>query len=123
MIGHLSLGVGDLERAVRFYDAALGALGFARVWSTARSAGYGTTGGNDRLALFAHPGAASPPGPGFHLAFAASDRAAVDRFHQAAIATGGRDVGPPGLREKYSPTYYAAFVIDPDGHKLEAVHQ
>jgi catechol 2,3-dioxygenase-like lactoylglutathione lyase family enzyme len=123
MIGHLSLGVGDLQRAMRFYDAALGALGYVRVWSSHKSAGYGVAGGNDRLALFAHPGQASPPGPGFHLAFCAPDRTAVDRFHQAALANGGRDCGPPGPRETYAPTYYASFVVDPDGYKLEAVHQ
>ncbi len=123
MLGHLSFGVGNLDRAVRFYDAVLATIGYVRVWSTATSAGYGVAGGNDRLALFAHPGTASPPGPGFHVALVAPDRAAVDRFHEAAMANGGRDTGVPGLREHYGPTYYAAFVIDPDGHKLEAVHQ
>jgi catechol 2,3-dioxygenase-like lactoylglutathione lyase family enzyme len=61
------------------------------------------------------------PGPGFHIAFAAPDRAAVDAFHQAALAAGGIDNGGPGLRLHYGPTYYAAFVIDPDGHRIEAV--
>ncbi|MFM9942859.1 MAG: VOC family protein [Hyphomicrobiaceae bacterium] len=123
MLGHLSLGVGDLERALRFYDAALAPLGCARVWQSAKGAGYGEAGGPDRLALFAHPGAARAPGPGFHLAFRAATRVAVDGFHAAALAHGGSDAGAPGLRPQYSATYYAAFVIDPDGHKLEAVHQ
>ncbi|MGE0151201.1 MAG: VOC family protein [Reyranellaceae bacterium] len=123
MLGHLSFGVEDLDRAVAFYDRALAPLGLVRVWSTAKSAGYGPAGGNDKLALFARPGTARAPGPGFHLAFAAPDRAAVDAFHRAALQAGGKDEGAPGLRPHYSPTYYAAFVVDPDGHKLEAVHQ
>jgi catechol 2,3-dioxygenase-like lactoylglutathione lyase family enzyme len=63
------------------------------------------------------------PGPGFHLAFDAASRASVDRFHAAALAAGGTDEGGPGPRPHYGATYYAAFVRDPDGHKLEAVHQ
>ena len=66
---------------------------------------------------------APAPGPGFHLAFDAADPAAVDRFHAAALEHGGSDDGPPGPRPQYGPTYYAAFVFDPDGNKLEAVHQ
>lgn len=69
-----------------------------------------------------HP-EARPPGPGFHLAFDAPDHAAVDAFHAAGLAAGGRDNGQPGLRPHYGATYYAAFLIDPDGHHLEAVHQ
>ncbi|GAB4170200.1 MAG: VOC family protein [Thalassobaculales bacterium] len=123
MLGHLSFGVEDLARAARFYDGVLGALGFVRVWGHERGVGYGEPGRGDKLALFARPGVARAPGPGFHLAFDAPDRAAVDAFHAAALAAGGSDAGPPGLRPHYGPTYYAAFVIDPDGHKLEAVHQ
>lgn len=123
MLGHLSLGVDDLNRATHFYDAVMAALGCVRVWTSAKGVGYGEAGGPDRLALFVHPGAARPPGPGFHLAFRAPDRVAVDRFHATALAHGGRDGGAPGLRAHYSPTYYAAFVLDPDGYKLEAVHQ
>jgi catechol 2,3-dioxygenase-like lactoylglutathione lyase family enzyme len=123
MLGHLSLGVDNLDRAMRFYDAVMAAIGCNRLWSTATAVGYGIAGGNDRLALFAHPGAARPPGPGFHVAFAAPDRAAVDRFYATAMINGGRAAGAPGPRKRYGPTYYAAFVIDPDGHKIEAVHQ
>jgi catechol 2,3-dioxygenase-like lactoylglutathione lyase family enzyme len=65
----------------------------------------------------------APPGPGFHLAFNAASPDAVDRFHAPALAAGGTCNGPPGLRPRYSPAYYAAFVIDPDGYRLEAVHQ
>ena len=73
--------------------------------------------------MFARPRDATPPGPGFHLAFTAPSRAAVDAFHAAAMEAGGRDEGAPGLRPRYGAAYYAAFVIDSDGHKLEAVHQ
>jgi catechol 2,3-dioxygenase-like lactoylglutathione lyase family enzyme len=123
MLGHISFGVEDLDRAIRFYDAALVPLDAVRVWTTDTAAGYGAAGGADRLALFHRPGATRAPGAGFHLAFHATSRAAVDAFHAAALAAGGSDAGSPGLRPRYSPTYYAAFVIDPDGHKLEAVHQ
>jgi catechol 2,3-dioxygenase-like lactoylglutathione lyase family enzyme len=122
MIGHLSFGVADLPRATRFYDAALTALGYERVWTREHGVVYGHTSEKDRLALYLRPDALAP-GAGFHLAFDAPDRAAVDRFHAAALAAGGTDDGAPGLRPQYSPTYYAAFVIDPEGYKLEAVHQ
>ena len=123
MLGHLSFGVSSLARAIAFYDAALAPLGFTRVWSEEHAAGYGAPGGPDRLALFAKPGEARAPGPGFHLAFPAPSRVAVDAFHRAAIGAGGRDAGAPGPRPRYGPTYYAAFGIDPDGFKLEAVDQ
>ncbi len=122
VLSHLSFGVADLGRAIAFYDGVLATLGYVRVWSDDEAAGYGEPGGNDKLALFARP-ASSPPGDGFHLAFAAPNRAAVDAFHAAALRLGGRDHGAPGARPLYSPTYYAAFVTDPDGYKLEAVHQ
>jgi catechol 2,3-dioxygenase-like lactoylglutathione lyase family enzyme len=123
MLSHLSFGVRDLERAAAFYDRILAPLGYARVWSSEKGVGFGPPSAADKLALFAWPAQAEPPGPGFHLAFAAPTRAAVDAFHAAALEAGGRDEGAPGLRPHYGPDYYAAFVIDPDGHKLEAVHQ
>jgi catechol 2,3-dioxygenase-like lactoylglutathione lyase family enzyme len=123
MLGHLSFGVRDLERSARFYDRVLAPLGFQRVWTNERGVGFGEAGGGDKLALFARPNDARPPGPGFHLAFDAPTQAAVDAFHRAALQAGGSDAGPPGLRPNYGETYYAAFVIDPDGHKLEAVHK
>jgi catechol 2,3-dioxygenase-like lactoylglutathione lyase family enzyme len=123
VLSHLSFGVADLVRAAAFYDGALATLGYVRVWSNEDGVGYGVSGGNDRLALFVQADPTSPPGPGFHLAFAAPSRAAVDAFHAAALHLGGRDEGAPGVRPDYSPTYYAAFVTDLDGHKLEAVHQ
>ncbi|MEZ4315993.1 MAG: VOC family protein [Myxococcota bacterium] len=123
MLSHLSLGVRDLGVSGRFYDAVLAPLGYVRVWGSDRGVGYGEPGGNDRLALFPHPGAVVAAGPGFHLALRAPDPSAVDGFHAAALANGGTSAGPPGLRAHYGPRYYAAFVLDPDGHKLEAVHQ
>jgi catechol 2,3-dioxygenase-like lactoylglutathione lyase family enzyme len=122
MLGHLSFGVADLARAAAFYDAAMAALGFRRVWTSPNGVGYGLEDGQDKLALFPRLDRIAP-GAGFHLAFDAPDRAAVDAFHAAALASGGACAGPPGLRPGYGATYYAAFVIDPDGHKLEAVHQ
>ena len=122
MLGHLSFGVTDLDRAIAFYDPVLAALGHVRLWRNERGAGYGPPGGNDRLAIFLRPGA-HPPGDGFHLAFQAESRDAVNAFHKAALAQGGSDLGAPGLRLNYSPTYYAAFVADPEGWKLEAVFQ
>ncbi len=122
-LGHLSLGVADLARAIAFYDAALAPLGGVRVWQNERGAGYGPPGKADVLAVKLQKEPVTPPGPGFHLAFDAPDRSAVDAFHAAALARGGRCDGPPGLRPHYGPTYYAAFVFDPDGNKLEAVFQ
>jgi catechol 2,3-dioxygenase-like lactoylglutathione lyase family enzyme len=123
MLGHLSFGVSDLQRAIAFYDAVLAPIGFVRVWTSEKQAGYGPPGGGDKLALKLQSGPVVPPGPGFHLAFDAKSHEVVDAFHAAALATGGTDEGAPGLRPHYGPTYYAAFVRDPDGHKLEAVHQ
>ena len=127
MLHHLSFGVRDIGRAMAFYDAALAPLGYVRVWSDLRpgepgqAVGYGPPGGGDKLALKAYGDAAHAPGAGFHVAFAAPDRPAVAAFHKAALAAGGIDNGPPGLRRQYGPSYYAAFVIDPDGHHIEAV--
>jgi len=121
MLHHLSLTVADLQRSAAFYDAALAQLGYVRVWTAPDAVGYGDPGGGDALALKHAPGDAPSPGPRFHLALAAPSRGAVDAFHAAALAHGGRDDGPPGPRPRYGPHYYAAFVVDPDGHRLEAV--
>jgi len=121
MLHHLSFGVSNLERAAAFYDATLSALGYARVWSDATAIGYGVAGGGDKLAIKLRKGGVVPPGPGFHVAFAAVSREAVARFHAAALRNGGTDNGAPGLRPEYGENYYAAFVIDPDGYRIEAV--
>lgn len=120
MLHHLSLGVRDLERAGRFYDAVLAALGYRRVFEDDTAIGYGLVEDEDVLCLKLRDDAVAP-GPGFHLALTATSRDAVDRFHHAALATGGQDNGPAGLRPDYGERYYAAFVIDPDGHRIEAV--
>lgn len=121
MLHHISFGVADLGRAAAFYDAALQPLGYVRVWSDRTAVGYGIAGGGDKLAIKLQADGAGAPRPGFHLAFAAPSREAVALFYRAALAHGGRDNGAPGLRDHYGPNYYAAFVIDPDGHHVEAV--
>ncbi len=120
MLHHVSLPVADLNAASAMYDAALAALGYQRAFTDATAVGYGIEPGKDKLCLKLVPDAKSA-GPGFHLALAAPSTAAVDRFHAAALAHGARDNGAPGLRPQYGPSYYAAFVIDLDGHALEAV--
>jgi catechol 2,3-dioxygenase-like lactoylglutathione lyase family enzyme len=106
MLHHLSFGVRD--------------LGFRRVFDGPESIGYGLVDNQDQLLLNLEPQARAP-GPGFHLAFDAPTRAAVDAFHAQALRVGGRDNGAPGLRPDYGPHYYAAFLVDPDGHRIEAV--
>ena len=120
MLHHISLGVRDLALAARFYDAALGALGFRRVFEDDDAIGYGVEDDKDLLCLKLRPDAEAP-GPGFHLAFTASSRLAVDACHAAGLAAGGHDNGAPGLRPDYGHHYYAGFLIDPDGHHIEAV--
>jgi catechol 2,3-dioxygenase-like lactoylglutathione lyase family enzyme len=121
MLHHISFGVQDLARAAAFYDAALSPLGYVRVWSDSTAIGYGFPGGGDKLALKLRPNALLVQAPGFHLAFAAPSRESIARFHEAAVLHGGQDNGAPGLRPEYGPNYYAAFVIDPDGYRIEAV--
>lgn len=124
MISHVSLGVRSLASSTRFFDACLSTLGYVRLYGTEKVSGYGPPGGDAALDVF-QIGAEEPRRsiPGFHLAFDAPGRTAVDDFHAAAIAAGGSDAGPPGLRPRYHGRYYAAFVLDVDGHKLEAVYQ
>ena len=123
MFDHLSLGVTDLDRSAAFYDAALAALGYVRLTQNARHVSYGPEGftGEPPFAILAAGAEASAPGRGFHLAFTARSREAVDRFHAAAVRAGAIDEGGPGIRDNYNPGYYAAFVRDLDGHRLEAV--
>jgi catechol 2,3-dioxygenase-like lactoylglutathione lyase family enzyme len=122
MIDHLSLGVADLARAAAFYDAILPALGYVRVLTHERAVGYGRPGDRDeQLALLASGDKACAPGSGFHLALTAKSRTAVDAFHSAAILAGGIDEGAPGPRPQYGNGYYATFVRDLDGYRLEAV--
>jgi catechol 2,3-dioxygenase-like lactoylglutathione lyase family enzyme len=117
------VGVSDLARAISFYDAVLAALGYVRVYTGPRSVGYGMPDGREPFALKARQKSEIGVDQGFHLAFVAESREAVDAFHSAAIAEGGIDDGLPGLRPEFGTSYYAAFVVDPDGHRLEAVYQ
>ena len=117
MLDHVTVGVEDIERAKRFYDSALRPLGVTRLYGDGnRFAGYGI---NPKA--FFWIGIRNKPQTGSHIAFAANDRATVDRFYEAAIAAGGKDNGRPGIRAHYDPDYYGAFVLDPDGHNIEAV--
>jgi len=117
MLNHISIGVSDITRTRRFYDAALKPLGYRCLSEGAASLGYG-----DKGVAF---GATKRPVPadeasGLHFCFTAPTRQSVDAFHAAALRNGGRDNGRPGLREDYGPDYYAAFVVDPDGYRIEA---
>lgn len=119
MIDHLSIGVRDLAASKRFYEAALKPLGYNCLSEGASSLGYG----RESVALWI--GSSDRPVPddpksGLHVCFGAPTRESVDAFHAAALAAGGRDNGAPGLRADYGPNYYAAFVVDPDGYRLEA---
>jgi catechol 2,3-dioxygenase-like lactoylglutathione lyase family enzyme len=123
MLDHIGFKVTDIKKAKAFYDKALAPLGVALVLEvsaeeTGASAymGYGE-GFKPYFWINEQPRATEL----LHVAFAADTRAKVDAFYQAAIAAGGRDNGPPGLRVEYHPTYYGAFVLDPDGHNIEAV--
>jgi len=117
MFDHVGLKVSDLAASTAFYRAALGALGHDLQSSGDGYAGFGPAGA-PALWLYQHEG---PVGAGTHLALRAADRSAVQRFHTQALAAGGRDNGAPGVRADYSADYYAAFIIDPDGHNIEAV--
>jgi catechol 2,3-dioxygenase-like lactoylglutathione lyase family enzyme len=120
MFDHISLGVRDVARSRRFYDAALAPLGLSALSVGDDSLGYG----KDAVALWLSASAspvAADPRSGLHFCFKAPSRAAVGEFHRAGLAAGGRDNGAPGLRADYGPTYYAAYVVDPDGYRLEAL--
>jgi catechol 2,3-dioxygenase-like lactoylglutathione lyase family enzyme len=122
MIDHLSLGVSDLARSGDFYDAVLAPLGYVRVLTHERALGWGPPGAHDEaFAVLSAGERARCPGEGCHVAFRAANRGAVDAFHAVAVQCGAIDEGAPGLRPKYGTSYYAAFVRDLDGYRLEAV--
>ncbi len=120
MIDHISVGVSDLERSARFYEAALAPLGLARLVSRPATIGFGKDypefwiNFRDRMPQIA-------PASGVHICLRARSTAAVDAFHAAALVAGGRSDGAPGLRPHDRVRYYAAFIIDPDGNRIEAV--
>ena len=124
MLDHVSLGVTNVDRSRHFYDAVLRPLGLVRIvdFGEGRGSDYGAAPGSLGVEFtITKEAQVMTPVPGAHLCFRAPDRAAVDAFHVAAIASGGRDDGRPGLRPHYHPDYYCAFVLDPDGHRIEAV--
>lgn len=121
MLHHLSFAVADLARSAAFYDAVLAPLGYVRVWADATGVGYGSPGREDQFAIKVRPEQRVVPGDGFHAAFAASSRKAVTTFHRAALEHGGKDNGGAGLHPEYGEHYFAAFVFDPDGYRIEAV--
>ena len=120
MIDHISVGVSDLERSATFYEAALGALGLARLVTRPRTIGFGQAypefwinlrGGMPHV----------PPESGVHICLRAKTTVEVDAFHAAALSAGGASDGAPGIRPHDRVRYYAAFVVDPDGNRIEAV--
>ncbi len=120
MLHHVSVGVADVERAAKFYDAVLGALGYKRVVEYMPSAvAYGIRSPTFWVQL-PHNRQPATVGNGSHIAFSARSTRAVDNFHQIALENGGTDEGAPGPRPDYGPDYYGAFVLDPDGNKIEA---
>lgn len=122
MLDHVSLGVSDLARSRRFYDAALQPLGLVRIADfDKRGSDYGALPGMLGVEFTITCEARAAPAPGAHFCFRAPDQAAVRSFHAAALAHGGLDDGAPGPRRIYHPDYFAAFVLDPDGHRIEAV--
>jgi catechol 2,3-dioxygenase-like lactoylglutathione lyase family enzyme len=121
MLDHVSIGVKDIARTKKFYDSVMKPLGYTCLSASDGSLGYG----KDGVAFWI--GASEAPVPadmrsGLHFCFTAPDRKAVDAFHAAGLKNGGKDNGKPGLRADYSPTYYAAFVVDPDGYRIEAYY-
>jgi catechol 2,3-dioxygenase-like lactoylglutathione lyase family enzyme len=117
MYDHVGFRVKDLDASARFYAAALAALGFEPGFNDANTVSFGPPGA-PALWLYADERLAHSL---LHVAFSASSRSAVDGFYRAGLEAGGRDNGPPGLRRDYSPSYYAAFLLDPDGNNIEAV--
>jgi catechol 2,3-dioxygenase-like lactoylglutathione lyase family enzyme len=117
ILDHVGITVTDFAKARAFYAAALAPLGIREVMVFRNFAGFGREGPEFWIA----EGRAAQPLPRTHIAFAATTRADVDAFHRAALAAGGTDNGAPGLRPHYHPNYYGAFVLDADGHNVEAV--
>lgn len=118
MIDHTGINISDLTQSRRFYEAALAPLGYACLMEVPGGMGIGL-GVAPKPDFWLLRGA--PNEPRLHVAFTAKDRATVDAFYRAALAAGGKDNGAPGVRPHYHPNYYGAFVLDPDGHNIEAV--
>jgi catechol 2,3-dioxygenase-like lactoylglutathione lyase family enzyme len=121
MLHHLSLAVTDLTRSAAFYDATLSQLGYVRVWADEKAVGYGLPGRSDGFAIKLSS-SVIVPGDGFHVAFTAPSRETVASFYKAALEHGAKDNGGSGLHPEYGNQYYAAFVFDPDGYRIEAIN-
>lgn len=120
MIDHISVGVRDLAASARFYEAVLAAIGYAKLHERPTTVGFGRR--YPEFWLNARPGMpVVSPESGTHVCLRAPSPEAVQAFHAAALAAGGTDDGQPGLRPEYSEVYYAAFIRDLDGHRIEAV--
>ncbi|MBL8688877.1 MAG: VOC family protein [Rhodospirillaceae bacterium] len=119
MLDHVSIGVKDIEASKRFYDATLKPLGYVSKYAKGTDAGYGRDGIQLWLGQTDKP-VKEDMASGLHFCFVAPTRKSVDDFYAAGLKAGGRDNGKPGIRPNYGPTYYAAFVIDPDGYRIEA---
>jgi catechol 2,3-dioxygenase-like lactoylglutathione lyase family enzyme len=119
MISHVSIGVREVGKAGKFYDAALGALGYKRLYDSADAIGYGAESPQLWLMKAEHPVKADPAS-GLHFCFDAKTRGDVDSFYAEALKAGGKDNGKPGLRPDYGDNYYAAFIVDPEGYRIEA---
>jgi catechol 2,3-dioxygenase-like lactoylglutathione lyase family enzyme len=120
MIDHISLSVADLERAARFYEPVLASLGLSRLVTRPATVGFGKSYPEFWINLRAGMAKVAPES-GIHICLRARTTAEVDAFHAAALAAGGTSDGPPGLRPHERVKYYAAFVLDPDGNRVEAV--
>ncbi len=120
MIHHVSVGTNDVARARAFYDPLMALLGYRNLREHPGSLDYGVT---DVAFSVETPldGEPASAGNGVHVCFVAADRGTVDAFHRQALELGGSDAGAPGVRARYDPHYYGAFVRDPDGNKIEAV--
>ncbi|CZR58525.1 uncharacterized protein PAC_08417 [Phialocephala subalpina] len=125
LLGHVSFGVVSYEISKRFYTALLKPFGVDLVFDDPdrKILGYGIDADHEVVNIFEHGSEARPPGSGTHLAFNAPSREAVKEFWNAGVENGGLSAGEPGVRENYGKNYYAAFIYDPDGFKLEAVFQ
>lgn len=121
MLHHISFAVADLARSAAFYDATLATLAYVRVWAGETAVGYGSPGSDDKFAIKLSRSGVNVPGEGFHIAFAAPSRTAVASFYKTALKQNGKDNGGSGLHPEYGSHYYAAFVFDPDGYRIEAV--
>jgi len=119
MLDHISIGVGNVPASRRFYDAVFAPLGYKALYEGEGYAGYGAGAPEFWLNTAERPVAADMAN-GLHISFVAANRAAVDAFYAAGLAAGAKDNGKPGPRSDYGPNYYAAFLIDPDGYRIEA---